>query len=90
MQILLPLFYRKLQEVKDRLNQLRSLVQYYQTSAEQGVVPEIDERTAFQNMIEEYNQGLSPNRYGYYQGLLKDIGTIKFCWFFQASAFYKM
>ncbi|KAK3100261.1 hypothetical protein FSP39_017062 [Pinctada imbricata] len=53
---------RKLQEVKERLNQLRSLVQYYQNSAEQGVVPDVDERTAFQNMIEEYNQGLNPQR----------------------------
>lgn len=49
---------QKLQEVKERLNQLRSLVQYYQTSTANGEVPAVDERTAFQNMIEGYGQGI--------------------------------
>lgn len=52
------MFCRKLQEVKERLNQLRSLVQYYQTSTANGEVPAVDERTAFQNMIEGYGQGI--------------------------------
>ena len=51
-------FCRKLHEVKERLNQLRSLVQYYQTSTAAGEIPVVDERTAFQNMIEGYGQGI--------------------------------
>ena len=51
-------FCRKLHEVKERLNQLRSLVQYYQTSTGAGEIPPVDERTAFQNMIEGYGQGI--------------------------------
>ncbi|XP_062615320.1 pericentriolar material 1 protein-like isoform X1 [Saccostrea cucullata] len=49
---------QKLQEVKERLNQLRGLVQYYQTSTAAGEIPAVDERTAFQNMIEGYGQGI--------------------------------
>lgn len=56
--IVIIMFCRKLQEVKERLNQLRSLVQYYQTSTANGEVPAVDERTAFQNMIEGYGQGI--------------------------------
>lgn len=56
--IMIIMFCRKLQEVKERLNQLRSLVQYYQTSTANGEVPAVDERTAFQNMIEGYGQGI--------------------------------
>ncbi|XP_056010025.1 pericentriolar material 1 protein-like isoform X3 [Ostrea edulis] len=48
----------KLQEVKERLNELRSLVQYYQTTTAAGEVPAVDERTAFQSMIEGYGQGI--------------------------------
>lgn len=44
--------------MKERLNQLRSLVQYYQTSTAAGEIPPVDERTAFQNMIEGYGQGI--------------------------------
>lgn len=44
--------------MKERLNQLRSLVQYYQTSTGAGEIPPVDERTAFQNMIEGYGQGI--------------------------------
>jgi hypothetical protein len=51
-------FHSKLQEVKERLNELRSLVQYYQTTTAAGEVPAVDERTAFQNMIEGYGQGI--------------------------------